>query len=248
MIDRSNAKSVRGASLRKSRTVENLLPFGIALVLLVGIGADRLFLQPAPADPTAYHVKISKAAGDLPYSFDQWRGVDVPVPPSAVAMLKPNVIISRRYRQSGSNREVGLLLVQCSDARDILGHFPPVCYRSNGCTEDSREQADWTVDGLTVTGMRYFFTTPRHTQVTVDNFLLLPNGKIARDMDAIQRAAKDRRQKYFGAAQVQVVYDQDIDAQERAEITSAFVRMLSPVIDAIIQRPQSPENSEKMPI
>jgi hypothetical protein len=191
-------------------------------MLLVGIGTDRLFLQPTPVDPTAYHLKI--------------------------AMLKPNVIISRRYRQSGSNREVGLLLVQCSDARDILGHYPPVCYRSNGCTEDSREQADWNVDGLTVTGMRYFFTTPRHNSLVIDNFLLLPNGTIARDMDAIQLAAKDRRQKYFGAAQVQLVYDQGIDASERAEITSTFVGMLSPVIDVIIQMPQSPGDKEKMHI
>ena len=53
------------------------------------------------------------------------------VPPEAQELLRPNAIFSRRFQRPG---EIGVhvLVVHCSDARDMIGHYPPICYPSSG--------------------------------------------------------------------------------------------------------------------
>jgi hypothetical protein len=214
------------------------LPWICTLLLLCGIAADRLRVGRKSVDAQAYHLRIKKLAANVPYHFGNWLGVDVPVPIGAVKLLKPNVILSRRFEEMQTGRQVTLLVVQCRDARDILGHYPPVCYPANGWTLDSAGPHDWTVDDLAITGTTYAFNTGQHPfeKVTVDNFMLLPSGQTARDMDAVELAAQDLQRKFFGAAQVQLVYPPNTPESERAELFPVMIRMLRPLIDATLQK------------
>ena len=84
------------------------------------------------ADLTAYHDSIRKVANNIPYVVGDYVGQDIPIPQGAIELLKPNVIISRRYSNLNNGATVDLLFVHCKDAQDMLGHHPPVCYPAHG--------------------------------------------------------------------------------------------------------------------
>lgn len=208
------------------------------LALLCGVAVDRFVLAGPTAKAEAYHEQVRGAAGVFPIHFDRWLGIDAEVPTAAVTMLKPNVIISRNYQELGRNRHVTVLLVQCRDSRDILGHYPPVCYKNQGWAMQSAEPRNWTVDEQAIEGMRYVFTLSRNgsnQELTIDNFMILPTGETAGDMDDVDRAARDSRLKHFGAAQVQLVYGPGVTEADRAEIFETFARQLQPVLSAVMK-------------
>ena len=151
-------------------------------------------------------------------------------------MLKPNVIVSRRYQDTRTSRQVSVLLVQCSDARDILGHYPPVCYVAQGWTLGSSQAADWQVDDLRIAGTAYMFTATRRALPAaqhVYNFILLSDGRVCRGMNEVDDVARDARKKFFGASQVQVIFDDTISQRERDEIFTSVVRAYRPLLDTI---------------
>jgi hypothetical protein len=210
--------------------------FACTCILLAGILGDRLLWRQPGADAAPYHRHVQEEAARLPLHFDNWLGVDVPVPQGAVNLLKPNVLISRRYQEMDSGRTVTLLLVQCTDARDLLGHYPPICYAGQGWQLVSAETRDWETDGGTVHGTRYRFKTSGggfENETTIDNFMVLPGGATARNMDEVHVAAQDRTRKYFGAAQVQIVYGSDFAEPLRLEIFRSFLSELTPTLTAI---------------
>ena len=67
----------------------------------------------------------------------------------------------------------------------------------------------------------------------IDNFMILPDGTIARNMDAIGNAADNPREKVFGAAQVQIVFDSYTTSDERNEILRTLIEANLPILDAI---------------
>jgi EpsI family protein len=212
------------------------VPFACTCLLLAGILVDRLLWRRPGADAAPYHRQVQEAAANIPLHFDKWLGVDVPVPQGAVNLLKPNVLVSRRYQDMDSGRTVTLLLVQCTDARDLLGHYPPVCYAGQGWQLVSAEPRDWESDDGTVHGTRYRFKTGAagfENQTTIDNFMVLPGGATARNMEEVHVAAQDRRRKHFGAAQVQIVYGSDVSEPTRLEVFRAFLSELNPTMTAI---------------
>ena len=164
-----------------------------------------------------------------------WVATDFPLPRPAVAPLGPYVALSRRYRNSVSGRVVTSLLVQCSDTRDVLGHYPPVFYVRHGWNLRSSERQDWVAEGLEIHGMHYQFTAGRFEQpeLTVLGFMALPDGTTCRDMEGVRRYVRGRN-KYFGVAQVQLICNGPVSAAERDQLVTLFVRAHRPVLDAIM--------------
>lgn len=219
-----------------SRQFGSRVAWACTLLLLAGIAADRAYFSRPTAEAGQYHEVVRGTAEGIPFHFDRWLGIDAPVPQSAITMLKPNFILSRNYQELGRDRQATLLVVQCKDSRDILGHYPPVCYVNQGWAVQSATPRDWAIDDLTVHGTRYVFSTGGdgvRRELVLDNFMILPSGRTARDMDEVDRAARDSRLKHFGAAQVQLVYDARSSEADRTEIFQAFARQLRPTIDAI---------------
>lgn len=208
----------------------------MTLVLLAGVTYTQYFLRQPAAGAEAYHERARLVAENFPFHFGRWLGVEVPVPQAAVTMLKPNFIISRRYQEIGTGRSASLVVVHCRDSRDILGHYPPVCYKGQGWLEESTKPRDWVVGKDTIEATRYVFHSDRATggqELVVDNFMILPTGQTARDMTGVTLAAQDNQLKHFGAAQVQIVYPQGMSEADRSDIFTVFVRELAPLMKSI---------------
>ena len=206
----------------------------VAVVALAAAGARRASL-PNPTDAAAYHERVRQVADATSLRSDGWTGVDTTLPQEALDQLRPNVAISRRYMNRTTGRIVDLLLIQCTDVRDLAPHYPPVCYPGQGLSLVSHATVALNVDGGPVTATRYAFEWNdfrRAEPVTVDNFMVLPDGGTRPDMTGMEQRI-GAAQRYFGAAQVQVVYSTAVDPAEQTRTTQEILRPYWPLLRAI---------------
>jgi len=206
-----------------------------SLALLGGLAAESS-VRPRPEAAEPYHERVRILAEQAPMQIGEWIGADHRPPAEAIRLLKPNVILSRQYVNVRNGRSVQFLLVHCKDARDIHGHYPPVCYPGHGMKLRAAADCDWEVDKTRIVGKEYLFDAQRlgTDGKLVDNFLIVP-GRYARDMEAVGRQAGDYTQRFFGAAQVQVVFDEPRhwDEAERREVFQTLVGAYLPLIEEI---------------
>jgi hypothetical protein len=224
-------------SLFKHMSDGRALPYAATAMVLLALLADRTLLRMAPAETDAYHASVRDAIAALPTVTGSWIGVDTPVPEAAVRMLHPNIILSRRYQNLSTNETVTVLIVHVRDARDVLGHYPPVCYPGQGWKTQQATPVDWNVANLTIRGTEYEFGRDRlegASRLYVDNFLILAGGETCRDMDGVELAAQDRSRKFYGAGQVQLVHDGRTTPQRRREISEEFLQSTEPALHAIV--------------
>ncbi len=199
-----------------------------ALAMLVAAG---LWTQsyPTAASATDYHDRVLKLAGDAPKHFGPWTGTPNDIPASAVELLRPNATVSRNFVDQAGGRSGQFLVIQCRDARDLAGHWPPNCYPSSGYTETGRTLTQWQAPGLPpISGMNYRFERASiHGTLTlvVDNFLILPGTGFVPNMAAVRQAGDDPQRRHFGAAQVQVVTRAGLTEDQRQAI---FAEVLAP--------------------
>ncbi|MEO0586651.1 MAG: hypothetical protein AAF078_03335, partial [Planctomycetota bacterium] len=135
-------------------------------------------------------------------------------------------------------RSVQVLIVHCTDSRDLIGHYPPVCYPANGWTTRDEEAIALRAAGETdnVSATKYRFgrgDALAEQQMDLFNFMVLPDGTLAPDMRAVERASQDYRKKFFGAAQVQILVPVDLDLDVQTELAGRFIELLEPVLDEI---------------
>lgn len=222
----------------------------MACTLLAGMVAEqRTHIKPADVEP--YHARARAAIEAVPYVIGYWTGKDDDIPPAAQKLLRPNAILSRTYIDTQPSargpRVASLLIVQCRDSRDMVGHYPPICYRAQGRTPeafagcmDSPEKGvnrDWRVGDTIIPGVEYRFLHRRQGQfwrTTVYNFFIVPGKGIVRDMQGVVDAAEDYQQRYYGAAQFQLVFSglasDDLSQAEHDEI---FATLMAPNLSLI---------------
>lgn len=218
-----------------------LTPPALSIALLAGIVREQgRHLKPADVEP--YHASAKAAVDAVPYIIGYWTGQDDEIPVAAQKLLRPNVILSRTYSDNtpagemrGESRSVGLLIVQCRDSRDMIGHWPPICYRAHGMTMDAKycSPRDWKVGETVISGYEYQFTGVFQGQTSrtiVYNFLIVPGSGIVRDMKGVEQAAEDYQQRYYGAAQFQVVFHGQASQQERDR---TFATLMEPNLKLI---------------
>jgi hypothetical protein len=142
-------------------------------------------------------------------------------------------------------RSANLLIVQCKQSGDMVGHFPPICYPSHGweniCPDKKLKgwPRDWIVGNQRIRGMEYQFcqTENGQTKIITDyNFMVVPGRGIVRDIQGVEQAAEDYQQRYYGAAQFQVVFQAtSSDQLSREERDEIFCTLMGPAIPVIRQ-------------
>ncbi len=211
------------------------LPATLSLALMVGVGIESA-RRPKPSDAEPYHARIRKLAEELPKQFGEWDSVDQEPMRGAVKLLRPNVMIQRRFMNKSTGDVASLLIVHCKDARDLGGHWPPVCYPAQGFSAGETKDRAWTVAGRTIPGREYTFSRTdglRTATVHVYGLLLLPTSGIVRDMKDVRGAAADFLRQFYGASQVQVVMDESVPQARRDRIFTEIIEANMPIILAL---------------
>jgi hypothetical protein len=208
----------------------------VTLLLLGGLVADRHLFHLPPGDAAAFHARVRAAAERLPRRIGDWVGTDVQPPASAVSLLKPNLLQGIRFENEVTRESVSLMIVQCSDARDMTGHWPPVCYPAHGWTLRGTDKTEVALEGGTVPVTVYRFTKEalhRFDEILVYNFFVRPDGLFEDRRDGVIRAAEDPRLKVFGATQFQVVFEPSVPAARRNEVFRTIVGGVAPLIETM---------------
>src|SRR5436309_2882937 len=155
------------------------IPAYLTVALLLGVGAETI-KRPRAGDAERFHARVKEFESNLVLP-DGWSFSDLPIPPGALALLKPNAKICGQYQTPKGPFQ--FLLIQCRDARDMGGHYPPVCYPSSGwlCVGDPEgRRMTWTIGDKTILGMEYQFSHLDEQGQTrtsiIENLLILPRG------------------------------------------------------------------------
>ena len=193
----------------------------MCLGILGGIAAEKS-THVQPKDAAAYHARAKDAIDQMSVMISDengvWAGQDREPTTAAVRLLRPNKIFSRRYTDTKARGDqfasgmCDVLIVQCRDSRDMVGHYPENCYPNGGETLVDKRNRDWQVGNELITGTEYTFERYRQglpIRRCVYNFFVVPRAGIMRDIKAVNRAAEDYQWRHFGAAQFQFVFQAD---------------------------------------
>ncbi|MGA3067341.1 MAG: exosortase-associated EpsI family protein, partial [Tepidisphaeraceae bacterium] len=193
----------------------------VSIAMLIGIVAEAgTHIRPDDPRILAYQAASRKAIDAIPLTLvgptgNIWTGSDTPVAAAATELLRPNTILSRDYvRQDDNGIVATLLIVDCNDARDLQGHYPPRCYPAQGEKTEGSRQRTWHLKGMDINGMEYEFARgDLGDEQVVYNFFITPHvpggvsvshkeldGVICRDMDDVYTAGEDYQRRYCGAA------------------------------------------------
>ena len=211
----------------------------LCLFVLGGIALQQhTRLKPEDAVVQNYHARALEEVRRMPWKFEAlgstWTAVEHKPESAAVRLLRPNVILSRRYVQnttSGSAMVAELLVVQCRDSRDMTGHYPPICYRNIGHELVFTARHDpINVGGEQVPFTEYHFEKYKHgraEKLYVYNFFVVPGRGAVDDIKGVYEAAEDYERRFFGSAQFQVLM-QDVlspaDAKVREQVFASLLR------------------------
>jgi len=192
------------------------------------------------AGAAKYFAQIRETVEAVPYRIGSWVGSDVEPLESAVELLRPNAIMQRRYVEPASGRSVSLLVVHTGDMRDMLGHYPPVCYPAQGWREIDSNARLLNVDGREIPTQFYTFEQIRDglsQTIQVLSFFVMPSDEvmIVNDMKSVRRVAERRPAAKLGAAQVQLVASQGLQGQEGERLAKLFVQAIEPVVRSVGQ-------------
>ncbi len=222
------------------------IPAYLTVALLLGLTAETLS-RPQPEDAKPFHAHLQA----MKQTFSDPEGWICPdpdhkLPDGAVALLKPNLTICRTYLKP----RFQFLLVQCRDARDMGGHYPPICYPANGCVVVGDKEGrvmNWTIEGKTFVGKEYEFSHLEEGQTRtqiIDNLLILPRRQdcYVQDIKWVRGFAADYTQRFYGAAQIQFVFDGTVPENERRDIMTQLIGKNMNLLTAL-ERSDEPQHS-----
>ncbi|HTW94023.1 MAG TPA: hypothetical protein VMD30_04455 [Tepidisphaeraceae bacterium] len=229
----------------------------LCVALLLGIVAEaRTRIQPQDAAP--FHARAAAAIASIPSRLDSslWTGQDIPIPTPAVELLHPNARLSADYTELQGDQLVQgqVLLIQCKDAVDMQGHYPPHCYPANGGSQLlPAHRRTWTVGNLVIPGTEYFFARPAgpiDVRQWIYNFFIIPRIPglkssmvgIYPDIEAVYQSGGSYQRHYFGAAQFQFIFNENVPQQERDRFMIDFLTPNLPVIYTLLNDPASPSS------
>ena len=192
------------------------------LLALAGWGVAS---QEATLDDRMRSERIAALLGAVPDRLGPWITTEVPVPSEAVEILRPNALLCRRFMRLGGDDELTLIVVHCSDARDMGGHYPPICYRQIGWNLDLERIARPDVrceflddPELTAYRFRRIDADGEREDMTVLNVFVLPDGRTSPDVFEQALLSSPTTRASRGLAQIQVVFRSDVPEEEAVRL------------------------------
>lgn len=217
---------------------------GIALFLavtVVSVAVSHKFRMHPEADPSPYFATIRGEAAKVTAAGAPagWDVIEKPMEDSR-RYLNANVCLNRTFRDRLTGVTVQMLLVQCPDIRDLVQHYPTICYPGRGLEEHVRQRVEWTTGGHEYHATFYQFESKdfqRGGVTQVYHFMLMPNGNVEADPVTLKRqmTLSDR---HYGAAHVQFVFsDETVPEQERLKAVAALTELHRALFECILAGP-----------
>lgn len=212
------------------------------LVLLLMLG--EALLRRHAEDATLFHQAAAIAIDRVPTESGDWRSSKLDIPPAAVTLLRPNALLARSYVNARTGDSLQLLIVQCRDARDMQGHYPPVCYPAQGWTQDGDAPlTSIQLPDRELLARRYGFsrrTFDTREGLVIYGFFIAPSRKVLTSMPEVRRIAADYQSRPFGCAQVHVVLRPGLSPERERELVTQALLWAAPAFDVLKDRRAEP--------
>lgn len=210
-----------------------------ALLVLLAMAILGVRSPRSSGGDEAYLSAVYRSLTDVPYRIGDWIGVDVEVQAPAIQLLRPNKLLQRRYTTGDGGSAFSLLIVHCSDARDMQGHYPPVCYPAHGWSSLGTAHTSFALGQTAVPCTVYRFFTDRggsEYRMTILNFFAVPSleQSLAADMSAVNRAAASSRRSGLGAAQFQLILAGDATPEDMTHLMQEIGPAIEPAVWRIV--------------
>jgi len=195
---------------------------------------------------------VAEAVAAMPYRIGSWAGRDVDVPEAAVRLLRPNAMISRRFTNLERGLTIDFTIVHCGDARDMLGHYPPVCYPSAGWVADDSIRTRpfpstsrrghvptvrMNIAGREADVHHYQFSRIRDygetVRIQIFNFFVLPSGEITYDIADVSRRTNWLGASVHGVAQVQLLMSASVPADVAIEGANELLQGMTEIFESL---------------
>jgi len=218
----------------------NRAAVGLAFVLVIVL--PMVFPNHVRPDPTALarQVAVAAAVEVVPYQIGRWLGTDVPIPRSAVELLRPNAFLSRRFRRAEGGHSVSLLVVHCMDIRDMRGHYPPNCYPSAGWSvadDPASGKATLDFDGrrlpVEVYAFRRIEDGIRESRIRIYNFFVLQDGRVTTDIGELRARSERLALSAQGVAQIPILTLIEMPPVEAVAAANEFLEGLTGLLTAL---------------
>jgi hypothetical protein len=208
----------------------------IVLMLLAILLPNYVRFDPAASQRKA---EVVASMDNVPYLIDDWMGVDDfdAVPPEAQQLLKPNAVFSRVFSRRGEPA-VHVLVVHCGDARDMIGHYPPVCYPSTGWIETEHpKNGELALQGDRLPVRLYEFrrlgSAGTEHRIKIINAFVLPDGTMTREIDDVNGQSERLALSIQGVAQMQVITSAGMSWDEAIAAAQQLLRGMPDMFGAL---------------
>lgn len=215
---------------------------GALLITLLAVGT----LNPAPPENVdGYFEDVARTIDRMPYRIGNWTGRDLSTaPPQVLEMLRPNRVLHRGY--TSENDRMRLVVVHCTDVRDMQGHYPMRCYPATGWTPTGSETVKATYAGqerdLTIFRFERTGDFGKLMHITIGLFFALPTQgmpepaqAIYADLSGVRGASENRRRNLLGSAQIQIIFDSDRPSEDVIRVLEEIDPALDPVIETVAE-------------
>ena len=226
-------------STHRYRTINAIAPW-LTLAALLSLSAALPNRVALDGQAELRKEQIAQAVASAPFFIGPWIGQDTPVLREAQELLRPNAILSRTYQRPGGVN-LHLLMVHCSDARDMIGHYPPICYPSSGWVPApapaSGQDIQIAIGEIYLPMRTYLFRRVQEhgaeEVVRVFSAFILPDGTMTRGIADINRQSERLAVSVRGVAQLQIVSDIDLDQEQAQEGTAELLAGMPELLKAL---------------
>ncbi|MBK7405904.1 MAG: exosortase-associated EpsI family protein [Phycisphaerales bacterium] len=213
----------------------------VAAAMLVSLFTWNFVERSTAGNVEQYLAQARKAIDRVPWNIGSFIGTKLEVQRVVVELLKPNNLLQRHYVVPETGEWFDLLVVQCSYAKDLDGHYPPNCYpRAGWVKEQDPSDFELHAGGIPVPVRRYRFRyeggiLPQ--RIDILSFFIVPAGqpRFGRDMELVNMLSRSPKTDKLGAAQVQILTPAEMSEEARRKIWQQTLDELEPVLTTIAE-------------
>lgn len=216
----------------RAARAESPLLTGVAAVTLLAFPVLQVDARNSRSMIQQHRDEVVQQLEQIPFAVGDWLATEAPLAPQELDLLKPLAAFRRTYSRPGEDGQVTLVVIACSQARDLVGHEPGLCLTRQGWSVVAARATGWLEPSRRVEGIDYLFENDLHPdlQRRVASVLITYGRITSGRPELVAAAAADFRRNSLGAVGIQLVCDDNISDAEWEQRCSGFIAGCQPVV------------------